>query len=150
MVTDTIQHASLYHALSPGIRAALDYLACADLMNAEPGRHELADGCYVMVQDYTTAPRGEKRWEAHCKYIDVQFIARGTEIIGCAECSTLRVVEAYNEEKDVEWSEGDGSFITMRTGTFMILFPHEPHMPGLVSGTRGPVRKIVVKVPVER
>lgn len=150
MVADIIEHASLYYDLSPGIKTALKYLACTDLLAAEPGRHELDDGCFALVQDYTTAPREQKRWEAHRKYIDVQYIANGVEAVGYAACTELRAVEAYNEAGDIGWFEGEGSFINACAGAFVILFPHDAHMPGAALGSPGPVRKVVVKVPVER
>lgn len=150
MIVDSIQHASLYYALSPGIGTALRYLASQDLIEAEPGRYELECGCFAIVQDYTTLPREEKRWEAHRKYIDVQFIASGRELMGYAPCSELCSVEAYDENKDIEWFEGDGSFVIASEGTFVILYPHDAHMPGAADGKPEPVRKVVVKVPIER
>lgn len=150
MVVDNIQQASLYYALSPGIETALRYLASTDLQAAQPGRHELAGGCFALVQDYDTMPREEKKWEAHRKYIDVQFIARGIELMGYADCSMLRMVEEYDDAKDVEFLEGDGSFVVAREAVFIILFPRDAHMPGVAEISPGPVRKVVVKVPIER
>jgi len=163
MVVDNIQQASLYYALSPGIETALRYLASTDLRAAQPGRHELAGGCFALVQDYDTMPREEKKWEAHRKYIDVQFIARGVELMGYAPvgdpstssgcsglASALRSVEEYDDPKDVEFFEGDGSFVVAREAVFIILFPHDAHMPGVAEISPGPVRKVVVKVPIER
>lgn len=163
MIVDNIQNASLYYVLSPGFETALRYLASTDLLAAEPVRHELGGGCFALVQDYETARREEKRWEAHRTYIDVQFIARGTELMGYAplfdpstspECSALssalQSVVEYDDDKDIERFEGDGSFITAREGTFVVLFPQDAHMPGVAAGSPESVRKVVVKVPVER
>lgn len=150
MVADIIQHASLYHGLSSGIKTALQYITSNDLLAVKPGRHELSDGCYAMVQDYEPSVREGKRWEAHRKYIDVQFMAAGSEMIGCADCSSLRSVEDYSNDSDVEWFDGEGSFLRVEAGTFVVLFPHEAHMPGVSVGEPGQVRKVVVKVPVER
>ncbi len=150
MITDTIEHATLYYRLGPGVKVALEYLAQAELLEADPGRHELDAGCCAIVQDYRTAPRGEKRWEAHRKYIDVQYLASGVELIGYADRSSLSSTDAYDDANDIEWFEGEGSFIRAQAGTFAVLFPHDAHMPGVAPGTPGPVRKVVVKVPVER
>jgi YhcH/YjgK/YiaL family protein len=152
MIVDSIANASLYYSLSPGIEIALRFLASTDLMTLAPGRHELSGGCYANVQDYETAPREKKRWEAHRKYVDVQFIASGCEQIGCAciGSGNVRSVEDYKDSGDIEWFEGDGSFIRAEAGKFVILYPHEAHMPGVADGSPGQVRKVVVKVPVER
>jgi len=148
MVVDGISHASLYYALGSGIEAALRYLEDADFSKTEPGRHDIGGGRFAIVQDYQTAPREEKRWEAHRKYIDVQYVASGAELMGYAGMEAARVVEDYDESKDVMFLAGDGSFVMARTGTFVILFPHDAHMPGVAVDGPEAVRKVVVKIPV--
>lgn len=150
MIADHIDHASCYYALGTGIETALRYLASEDMSKREPGRYDLPGGCFALVQDYESAPREEKRWEAHRKYIDVQFVASGVELIGCGCTNQLQVAEEYDDAKDVTWFEGEGSYIEARAGTFLILYPHDAHMPGVAAGEPQPVRKVVVKVPVER
>jgi YhcH/YjgK/YiaL family protein len=147
MVLDDIRNASLYSGLAPGIQTALRYLSETDCARLEPGRYEIGDGCYCIAQDYVTAPREQKRWEAHRSYVDVQFVASGAELIGYADIGTLRVIEDYDKSKDVTWLDGDGDFVTARAGTFVILFPHDAHMPGAAAAEPEAVRKVVVKVP---
>lgn len=149
MVVDEIRNASVYYGLGPGIETALRYVRDTDFSGIEPGRYEIGGGCYAMVQDYTTAPREEKRWEAHRGYIDVQFVASGAEVIGYANIKALRVIEDYDAVKDVAWFEGDGSFVATGVGTFVILYPEDAHMPGVAVGTPEPVRKVIVKIPVQ-
>lgn len=148
MVIDQISNASLYYELGPGIETGLRYLETTDFSSVEPGKYDIDNGCHVIVQNYLTKPREEKRWEAHQKYIDIQFIADGAELMGYADIRTLRVIEKYNESKDVTWLEGAGSFFTIRAGVFVILFPDDAHMPGVEIAAPDNVRKVVVKVPV--
>jgi len=148
MVFDDIGNVSLYFGLGPGIARALAHVSGTDFATVEPGRYELEQGCYCMVQDYETAPREQKRFEAHRQYVDVQFIASGEERIGHALIDTLREVEVYDESKDVVWFVGEGNFVTTCPGTFMILFPHDAHMPGVSVAQADAVRKVVVKVPI--
>jgi biofilm protein TabA len=148
MIADDIRNASLYAGLAPGIATALKYLADTDFSRVEPGRYEIGGGCYCLVQDYTTAPREQKRYEAHRQYVDVQFIDSGVELIGHADVGTLRVLEEYDESKDVAFLEGEGSFVIARAGTFVILFPHDAHIPGVALAQPEPVRKVVAKVPI--
>ncbi len=149
MIVDGIGNASLYYGIGSGVETALRYLQNTDFSSIAAGRHELDGGCYAMVQDYTTNPREQKRWEAHRAYIDVQFIASGKESIGYAGTCDLDVVESYDAANDIEWFEGSGSFVTAAEGTFVLLFPHDAHMPGVHADGPGNVRKVVVKVPVE-
>jgi len=148
MIIDKISNASLYYCLGPGIKSALTYLASQDFSQLQQGRYDIADGCYAIIQDYETVPKEEMRWEAHRKYIDVQYIASGNELIGHTDITKLSVVEAYNLEKDITWLEGKGDFASMTTGSFMILFPHDAHMPGVCHNNVNSVRKVVVKVSV--
>lgn len=148
MVIDNLSRASLYYGLGSGIETALRYIRNTDFSRLEAGRYELTDGCFAMVQDYMTSPREQKRWEAHRSYIDVQFIASGIESIGYAATDDLHVVESYDSAKDIEWFEGTGSFVAACAKTFVLLFPHDAHMPGVEVDGPGEVRKIVVKVPV--
>lgn len=145
---DDIRNASLYYGLGSGIEAALRYLETADFAGMEPGRYEIGSKCYAIVQDYVTGPSEEKRWEAHRKYIDVQFVADGAELMGYADLAALRVLEDYDEAEDIAWLSGDGGFLAMRKGVFMILFPEDAHMPRVEVVESSAVRKVVVKVPV--
>lgn len=147
MIIDSIKNARIYFGIAPGIEKALKWLESQDFSSLVPGRYEIeGDEIFAMVQDYETVPKEEKRWEAHRKYIDVQFIASGTELMGFSNIVSLETVEEYNDEKDITWLEGEGDFATAEAGNFVILFPHDAHMPGCAVGKPELVRKVVVKV----
>lgn len=148
MVLDHISNAATYSGLGKGIQSALDYLANTDCTKLETGRHELADGLYAMVMDYETAPRDQKLWEAHRKYVDVQFVASGEEFIGYAELGALTPAGDYNDSGDAIMLTGKGDFFHLTAGVFAILYPRDAHMPGVAAAAKSPVRKVVVKVPV--
>jgi YhcH/YjgK/YiaL family protein len=146
MVIDQLKNAHHYYKLGEGIAAALRYLQNTDPTKVEPGRYVLdGDDLYAMVQQYETKPKAQGFWEAHRKYLDVQYVAQGTEHMGFAPLSQLRP-QPYDEEKDFLKAEGEGEFLTMRAGTFMILGPDDAHMPGMAVSGPQPVRKVVVKV----
>lgn len=148
MIVDQIRNASMYYELGPGIEAALRYLESTDFTVIEPGKYDISGGSYALVQSYV-AKSGEGRlWEAHRNYIDVQFMASGRELIGYADIRSLQMDEEYEESKDVAMLTGEGSFVAMQTGTFMILFPDDAHMPCVELTPSEEIRKVVVKVPV--
>lgn len=149
MVVDHLRNADVYRNLGPGIASALDFLKNTDFTKAAAGRHQLEDGLYAVVQHYETGPQEEKRWEAHRQYIDIQYVVAGTEQIGCVDINSLEPVSDYSPEKDEVLLEGKGSFTLMPRGTFMILLPHEAHMPRVSADSKCEVHKVVVKVPVE-
>jgi YhcH/YjgK/YiaL family protein len=149
MIVDKLTNTAAYRELGPGIAAAFDYLKSQDFTKIPAGKYEIdGDNCFAIVQDYETVPQIEKRWVAHRKYIDIQYIANGAEYIGYANLDTLEVVEDYDEAKDITWLEGNGDFITVNPGTFVILYPQDAHMPGVAIYGSKPVRKVVVKIAV--
>lgn len=150
MILDHLSNASLYRSLHPRLARALEALSDPSLMTRPPGRYEL-DGqrLFAMIQEYTTKPADEGRWEAHRKYIDVQFVASGCEVIGHAPLSNLKIVEPYNAEKDVMFLAGPGTLLRLDAGMFAIFYPHDAHMPTLAVSTPEAVRKVVIKVLAE-
>lgn len=61
---------------------------------------------YANVENYTTADRSTKKPEAHNKYIDVQYLGKGTEKIYFApRTADVKVVEDYAKERDLLFFE---------------------------------------------
>ena len=150
MILDRIENASLYYPLGGRIETALRALQTDKVAHAGIGRLELqGSDLFALVQEYPTRPRELGKWEAHRRYIDVQYVASGTEVIGHTPVSSLIVTEAYSEKEDIAFFSGEGSFLTVSEGMFAIFFPHDAHMPCLALTTPGPVRKIVLKVRVD-
>ena len=116
-----------------------------------------ADGTYelggpdvkAIVQRYQTRPIEKCIWEAHRKYIDVQFIESGAERMGWKAIDQLRVREAYNAEKDYELFDGEGGeYFTVAAGMFAIFFPTDGHKPCVAIDAPVGIEKVVVKIEV--
>ncbi len=151
MIIDRIENAPLYRGVGKRLAVALDVLKANQLPWLEAGRHEL-DGprMYASVQEYASKPREQGKWEAHRQYIDVQYVAKGSELIGVADLRTLQVSEAYDPARDLEFFQGSGGyFVRLDAGMFAILYPHEAHMPCIAVAGAETVRKVVVKVLAE-
>jgi YhcH/YjgK/YiaL family protein len=148
MITDNLHNSHLYTPLSNGIRRAFEYLQKTDLQSLPVGRIEL-DGInlYVMSQEYNTKLPEQGKWEAHRRYIDLQYITSGAERIGYAPIGRLTLGD-YNPDKDFQALAGTGDFITLSAGDFMLLFPEDAHMPGMAITNPVPVKKVVVKIMV--
>jgi len=146
MVIDRLKNAALYFGMHPRMADAFRYLKETDFSKIEPGRYEI-DGAnlFVLIQNYEPKLREKARWEAHRKYIDVQYVLSGCELFGYAPLERLSSV-AYDEAKDFHELKGDGDFLQASAGTFLILFPEDAHMPGIAGPGSQPVKKIVVKV----
>jgi biofilm protein TabA len=150
VVSDLLTNARLYAALGPGIAEGLRFLTETDLAALAPGRHELnGQRLFALVSEYVPKPPAECRWEAHRRYIDLQYVVSGLERMGVAPIERLVVTESYQEERDIMWLSGSGDFLTFGAGQFMILWPGDAHMPGVEAGVSGQARKVVVKIAIE-
>jgi biofilm protein TabA len=146
MMTDSLANALAYAALGSRIERAFEYLSQADFSDLPAGTYEI-DGrnLYAVVQRYATRLRPQGKWEAHQRYLDVQFVASGVEQIGYAAGSRMQG-SVYDPERDVEELTGAGDFLTLRSGDLMLLWPGEAHMPGMAVDSPVEVTKVVVKV----
>lgn len=150
MILDRLENAGLYGGLGARIASALKYLTDNDCTKLAAGKIPLqGDEIYALVQDNITKPRDQGVWEAHRRYIDVQFVAAGIEEMGYANIRTLSIRKPYDSKDDYALFDGQGSFVQVPAGSFAIFFPQDGHIPGsAVDGKPMPVRKVVVKVAV--
>lgn len=148
MIFDNIQNANYYSG--PGrVSEALAFLANTDFSAVECGRYELdGDNIYYMVQEYTTEAKPHA--EAHEQYIDIQYLLAGKESIGVAPIQTDKTVVTVKEGKDCTLYDCVTQPVTVTAGEFMVLYPSDLHRPGDIADAPCPVRKVVVKVKVEK
>ena len=150
MVCDHITYASEYFNLGPGIRTALQFLQERDLGALAPGRHDVdGDRVFGLVSDYDTRSPAEAFWEAHRQHVDVQYVHAGVERIAVGNLAMF-TTEPYDVDRDLVVANGEGSqSLEVGPGGFVILFPHDVHMPGLTAARVTAVRKVVVKVRID-
>ncbi len=147
MIADKLDRAALYRGLNPRIHTALEWLQATDLNALPVGRVDLdGDHLFALVQEYDTKPRDDGVWEAHRKYIDVQYVVRGRERMGYIPVEAITVTKPYDAEKDYLNGTGNGSFIYAPMGMVFVFWPGDAHMPGMQVDGPEPVRKIVIKV----
>ena len=148
MILDTIENFKNYAAIKPEIKKSLEFLCKGDFRETKPGNYDLEDGVYYMVQEIQSRPEEGVFFEAHRKYIDIQFVISGDDVHGYAPLSSLKIRDSYDQEKDIAFYDGTGSTFCLKPGSFAIYFPHDAHKPNLTINEPAPLKKIVVKVPV--
>lgn len=153
MIKDNLLHIDYYNYLSPGIYFALKYLRDTDFSAIENGKYELREGkAYAIVQDYDTKKESEGKFEAHRKFVDIQFIVEGEEKIGYGKTSEFKEETEYDEEKDIIFltpnEDTKTEFVVLKEGEYAILMPQDAHMPSISISEKSHVKKIVVKVVV--
>lgn len=90
------------------------------------------------------------KFEAHRKYIDLQFLLEGKEAIAVCDLEKLQVTDDYDEENDflLGLCQDGYDLVEMKAGDFLLLFPEDAHMPGVSLDKATDNKKIVVKIPV--
>lgn len=146
MIFDTLQNADIYKGISAHLDQALDFLRTADFAHFTPGRHAVnGDQVYLVLQEPALKPFEETAWEAHRKYIDIQFALKEGETIAYAPLEQIAGWDAYDESKDALCSHdpAHGLALPMKAGTFAIFFPNDAHRPVIGEGS---TQKVVIKV----
>jgi YhcH/YjgK/YiaL family protein len=129
--------------------AAAKRLAAAAVGTTE--RIELAGGSFALEQVYHAKARPEGFFESHRRYVDVQVVVTGEEMLELADIGRLTVKKPYDPERDLVVYEdfATASLLRLVSGEAAIFFPVDGHMPCLRPGTAANlVRKTVIKVPV--
>lgn len=116
------------------------------------GRHDIADGMFADVKRYSPAPAGERRYETHVKYVDLQAVLAGSEIVYCHPLGEgMAVTEDRLAGNDVRFhadpAPGAEVALRLRPGLFLLLFPADAHKPECFDGVAA-CRKVIVKIPV--
>lgn len=147
MILGTLLYPSRYNALGRRVRMALDYLAEQENLPSLPlGRITLEDdSLYVDVFEAETVPHESKLFEAHRRYVDIHVTLEGQEWYGYAPTNNIKLSEAYDPKKDIEFYSGEGVYFQVPKGQFALFFPEDAHKPLIAFGGLSKVKKLVVK-----
>jgi len=124
---------------------SLNFSALPDSVFEIEGNH-----FYSTVSSYQTAADFKERpAEAHRKYLDLQYVIYGKEIIGFADYSNIKKIRSeYNPERDIELFDSidNECFFELMQNNYAIFFPEDVHRPGLNKNNPSNIRKIVFKI----
>ncbi len=147
MIIDKIENSGLYLYTGKRIASAFKYIDSIDLSGLKPGRYEIEnENIFAIVNEYETKDKKDCALEAHRKFIDIQYICSGTELIGVALLKNQIPVKEYDETRDCVFFNEETSFIKMTAGMFAVFFPGDLHMPGVKADSVSEVKKVVIKV----
>lgn len=150
MIIDLLENAEKYAAVHKRISLAFHYLQTTDLDKIAPGKYAIdGDNIFAIVQEYKTMDAANEEMESHRKYIDVQYMIKGAELVGHEYLKGQMPSKEYDATEDFMLFPGTPSFFTkMEAGTFMVFFPTDLHMPCIRVDEAAMVKKAVVKVKV--
>lgn len=133
---------------------AFDEVLGIDLAQVEAGKHALTavPDSFFLMQPVMTKKIETTRPEAHRRFVDIQYVINGPERFGFAQREEgLAPVEEAFAEKDIAFypTPRGEAFVDLQAGQFVVFYPGELHRPLCCVGAEAPIRKIIVKVPVE-
>lgn len=131
------------------VNQAVEYLKGLQISEEDYGKKVIVnDDFFFTVQHYTTKSEKDCGLESHKKYIDIQLMISGNEVMDICDTSRLSVKTEYDEDKDIMfWNiPARMARTTLRADDCIVLYPENAHR-GAVS-LEGPekVVKIVGKV----
>ena len=149
MVYDKIENIEIYKGLSDDIYEGLKFLQQAE-PDIENGVHVINPRVKAIVLEYETKAVNENGYEAHRKFIDIQYLLKGTEKNCCLPIEKLKETKPYKEEIDAAFYEAavPAQELMLGDGFFAIYFPQDGHMPCLIVDESEKVKKVVVKVEI--
>ena len=152
MIYDNLSNIETYKGLSNDIYTGLLFLNQTK-PDIENGTYLLNSRVKVIVSEYETKKVNEYGYEAHKRFIDIQCLLRGEEMVLCSPIERLNETKPYSEEIDAAFYSDDinhqTSYISLLPGYFAIFFPQDGHMPQLCVDKPQMVKKVVVKVEIQ-
>ena len=149
MILDSIKNISKYENLNIDLKSIVEFIDRVESENLENGRYELdGDKLFALVQSYETKDSDECRLESHKKYIDIQYVQEGTEVMYWNLVDGLKVTEDLSNTSDVIFYEDDknATELVVNEKSFALFFTHDAHKPGVKFNTKSNVKKIVFKI----
>lgn len=131
--------------------AVFTYLRDTDLETLAIGEHEiLGREVYAIVSEYEPKEEADCNFEAHRKYIDLQYLIRGEEKMGVTLMDKVVPIGEYDEQKDIIFFSPDAPAIyeVATPDVFYLFFPENVHRPSIKNKEDSRVKKIVVKIMV--
>jgi len=110
----------------------------------------LDENNFALEQVYYSKDKDKCFFESHRKYIDVQFILEGEEIIEVGNINNLHVNFQYDENMDlIKYDDSQNtSILKLQKGDVAIFYPEDTHMPCVQLNQSVRVVKTVVKVKI--
>lgn len=149
MIYDNLSNIDLYKGLSEDIYVGLAFLKQAK-PDIENGVYQLNPRVKAIVSEYETKTANDFGYEAHKRFVDIQYVLNGEEKVCCLPIEKLKETKVYSEEIDAAFYKSDMQpmEMTIGDGYFAVFFSQDGHMPQLCVDKPQAVKKVVVKVEI--
>ena len=125
-----------------------EYKSIVNTKVGECNKIVLDENCLVLEQAYITKDKKDCLFESHKKYIDIQYIFEGDEIMEVENINNLLVETPYKEDLDyAKYSQSkNASVLKIKENELAIFYPFDAHMPCIKIDENKKIIKAVFKI----
>ena len=129
---------------------SLEYKSLANIGLDECNKIVLDENCFVLEQAYITKDKKDCFFESHRKYIDIQYIFSGVEIMEVENINKLQITKEYDSSLDfAKYAQSlDTSSLIINENELAIFYPNDAHMPCIKLNENQKLIKAVFKIAV--
>lgn len=131
-------------------KSSKEYKSLENIKIGDCNKIVLDESCFVLEQAYVSKDKKDCFFESHKKYIDIQYIFYGTEIMEVENINNLETIQEYNESLDYakHAQSINSSSLLIRENELAIFYPSDTHMPCLKVDKNEKIIKAVFKVAI--
>jgi YhcH/YjgK/YiaL family protein len=126
------------------------FLKNTNLDTIAPGKYVIdGDNAFVSVSEAPVKEFEATKWEAHKKYIDIQYIIRGKEKMGVVAIDKVKPIDKFDDAKDLGFytaPESEAKYYEANPEAFLVFFPADAHRPCIKIEGTDTDKKLVVKI----
>ncbi len=125
-----------------------EYKSISNTKVDECNKIVLDENCFVLEQSYITKNKENCLFESHKKYIDIQYMFEGDEIMEVENVNNLEVSSIYDEKLDYakHFQSKKSSSLLIKESEMAIFYPHDAHMPCIKIDENKKIIKAVFKI----
>lgn len=125
-----------------------EYKSISNTKVDECNKIVLDENCFVLEQSYITKDKENCLFESHKKYIDIQYMFEGDEIMEVENVNNLEVSSAYDEKLDYakHFQSATSSSLKIKETEMAIFYPNDAHMPCIKIDENKKIIKAVFKI----
>ena len=129
---------------------SFEYKSICNIGLDECNKIVLDENSFLLEQAYITKDKKDCLFESHKKYIDIQYMFKGDEIMEVENVNNLLIQTPYKEDLDyAKYAQSlNSSSLVIRKNELAIFYPNDAHMPCIKVNENKKIIKAVFKIAV--
>ncbi|MDO4594488.1 MAG: YhcH/YjgK/YiaL family protein [Tissierellia bacterium] len=119
-----------------------------DFSNEECGMHEISEGFFYNLIEYSSTTPDERDWESHKDFLDIHVVFEGNERIYHNFSYNMKS-EGYDKDSDwAQWTGDKLNDIVLQKGDILLFDTEDVHKTALIYKNKEKIRKAVFKIKI--